>query len=153
APEDSEVGELSRSEDSLLALLEGGIRAAGGRRSDGLLWGEALVFEESVHGPVDAKEGAVRHAVGTKAQRNASSEDPAKGIVRGGSSASEAHLVNVPGSAPLPDKVRLTRSHDSRSLRPSQDLVIGKFVMFNPMPGTFLWRRILNLFERLDNES
>src|SRR3989441_9216597 len=134
-------------------LLERAIRAACGGRSNRVLGREALVFEESVHGPVDAEEGAVWHAVGTEAQRNARSDDLAKGIVRAESSASEACLVDVPGSAPLPDKVRLARRHDSRGLRPSQDIIIRKFVMFNPMPGAFPRGRILNLFERFDNEA
>src|SRR3989449_4530370 len=134
-------------------LLERAIRAACRGRSDRFLGREALVFKESVHGPVDAEEGAVRHAVGTEAQRNVSSDDLAKGIVRGESSASEAGLVDVPRAAPLPDEVRLARCHDSRGLRPSPHIVVRKFVMFNPMPRTFPGRRILNLFERLDDES
>src|SRR2546428_14016036 len=134
-------------------LLERAIRAACRGRSDRFLGREALVFKESVHGPVDAEEGAVRHAVRTEAQWNVSSDDLAKGIVRGESSASEAGLVDVPGPAPLPDEVRLARCHDSRGLRPSQDIVVRKFVMFNPMPRTFPGRRILKLFERLDHES
>ena len=153
APEDDEVGELTRFETSFLVFLERGIRAARGGRSDGLPRGEALVFEESVHGPVDAEEGAVRHAVGTEAQRNAGAEDPAKGIVRGESSCAEACLVDVPGSAPLPDEVWLARSHDSRGLRPSQDIVVRKLVVLNPMPRISSGCRILNLFERLYDES
>src|SRR2546425_12360528 len=82
-------------------LLERAIRAACRGRSDRFLGREALVFKESVHGPVDAEEGAVRHAVGTEAQRNVSSDDLAKGIVRGESSASEAGIGHGPGGAPL----------------------------------------------------
>src|SRR5438445_10460375 len=134
-------------------LLERAIRAACRGRSDRFLGREALVFKESVHRPVDAEEGAVRHAVGTEAQRNVSSDDLSKGIVRGESSASEAGLVDVPGPAPLPDEVRLARCHDSRGLRPSQDIVVRKFVMFYPMPGTFPGRRMLKLLARLDHKS
>src|SRR2546422_2320507 len=97
-------------------LLERAIRAACRGRSDRFLGREALVFKESVHGPVDAEEGAVRHAVGTEAQRNVSSDDLAKGIVRGESSASEAGLVDLPRAAPLSPGSRLARWHDSRGL-------------------------------------
>src|SRR3989449_9581873 len=97
-------------------LLERAIRAACRGRSDRFLGREALVFKESVHGPVDAEEGAVRHAVGTEAQRNVSSDDLAKGIVRGESSASEAGLLGGPRAAPLPAEDRLARCHDSRGL-------------------------------------
>src|SRR5256712_9134228 len=134
-------------------LLERAIRAACRGRSDRFLGREALVFKESVHGPVDAEEGAVRHAVGTEAQRNVSSDDLAKGIVRGESSASEAGLVDVPRAAPLPHEVRLARCPDFPGPRPSQHTVVRHFVMFNPMPRTFPGRRILNLFARLDDES
>src|SRR2546425_9177529 len=134
-------------------LLERAIRAACRGRSDRFLGREALVLKESVHRPVNAEEGAVRPAVATEAQRKVSSDNLAKGIVGGASSASEACLVDVPGPAPLPDEVRLARSHDSRGLRPSQDIVVRKFVMFNPMARTFPGRRILNLFEALDDES
>src|SRR5439155_2773618 len=66
ASEDNEVGELSRFESPLLRLLERGICAARGGRSDRLLGRETLVLKESVHGPVHAEDAAVRHAVGTE---------------------------------------------------------------------------------------
>src|SRR2546427_12184935 len=102
-------------------LLERAIRAACRGRSDRFLGREALVFKESVHGPVDAEEGAVRHAVGTEAQRNVSSDDLAKGIVRGESSASEAALVDAPGARPLPGAGCVGRSpHSPRPPSPRQ---------------------------------
>src|SRR2546422_6756373 len=108
-------------------LLERAIRATCRGRSDRFLGREALIFKESVHGPVDAEEGAVRHAVGTEAQRNVSSDDLAKGIVRGESSASEAGLVEVPGAAPFPHADRVARCPHSPGLRPSQNIVARKF--------------------------
>src|SRR5436309_15491198 len=110
-------------------LLERGKCAACSGRSDRLLGRETLVLKESVHGPVHAEEGAVRHAVGTETERNVSSDDLAKGMVRGESSASEACLVDVTGSAPLPDEVRLARSHDPRGLRPSQAIDTRKLIV------------------------
>src|SRR3989441_13131667 len=112
-------------------LLERAIRAACRGRSDRFLGREALVFKESVHGPVDAEEGAVRHAVRTEAQWNVSSDDLAKGIVRGESSASEAGLVDVPRPAPMPHEVRVARCRASRGLRPSPGIVVRKVVMVN----------------------
>src|SRR3989442_782364 len=109
APKDDKVGELTGFQNPFLVLLERRVRASRGGRSDRLLGREALVLKESVHRPVNAEEGAVRHAVGTEAQRNVSSDNLAKGIVGGESSASEACLVDVPGPAPLPDEVRLAR--------------------------------------------
>src|SRR2546428_4273721 len=114
-------------------LLERAIRAACRGRSDRFLGREALVFKESVHGPVDAEEGAVRHAVGTEAQRNVSSDDLAKGIVRGESSASEAGLVDGPRAAPFPRGGRVGRCHDFPGPRPSPHIVVPQFVMFYPM--------------------
>src|SRR2546425_12801709 len=111
-------------------LLERAIRAACRGRSDRFLGREALVFKESVHGPVDAEEGAVRHAVGTEAQRNVSSDDLAKGIVRGESSASEAGVVDVPRGAPLPREVRVGPWPESRGPRPCQHILLPKVGMF-----------------------
>src|SRR2546425_10415369 len=118
-------------------LLERAIRAACRGRSDRFLGREALVFKESVHGPVDAEEGAVRHAVGTEAQRNVSSDDLAKGIVRGESSASEAGLGEVPRGAPFPDEGWVARCHRSRGPPPSPHNVVREVGKFNPMPRTF----------------
>ena len=69
------------------------MRAARGGRSDRLLRGQALAFEESVHGPVDAVERTVRHAVGTEAQRDPHTEDLAERIVRGKAFGSQPALI------------------------------------------------------------
>src|SRR2546428_14051810 len=102
-------------------LLERAIRAACRGRSDRFLGRKALDFKESVHGPVDAEEGAVRHAGGTEAQRNVSSDDLAKGIVRGESSASEAAVIEVAQAAALPRGSLMHRVADLREPRPAQD--------------------------------
>src|SRR3989442_14038787 len=124
---EEEVLVLTLFESPFIGLLERGIRAARGGRSDGLLGREALVFKESVHRPVNAEEGAVRHAGGTEAQRNVSSDNLAKGIVGGESSASEACFVDAPRPAPLPDECPLARNHDSHCPRTSPAIAVCKY--------------------------
>src|SRR5436309_5613595 len=129
------------------------MRAARGGRSDRLLRGQALAFEESVHGPVNAVERTVRHAVRTEAQRDPHPEDLAERIVRDKAFGPQPALIYITRAAPLTDEVWLARCHDSRGFRPTQDLVIRKFVVFDPMPRILSGRGVLNRLERLDGEA
>src|SRR5207247_6743886 len=145
--------ELARLQGPLLTFRERRIRAPCGGRSDRLLRGHALAFEESVHGPVDAVERTVRHAVGTEAQRDPHAEDLAERIVRGKAFGPQPGLIHITRAAPLTDEVWLAGRHNSRGFRPTQDLVIRKFVVFDPMPRILSGRGVLNRLERLDDEA
>src|SRR5207244_945780 len=122
AAEDYEIGELARLEGACLVLREAGVRASRGRGPNRVLRGDVLVLEESVHGPVDAEERPVRHAVGSEAQRDAGTQDLLERIVRRRPRFSEAAFVHVPRAAPLANEVRLARCHDARGACPPQDI-------------------------------
>src|SRR3989440_6837406 len=114
-------------------FFERSVRAPRGVGPERLLRTESLVFEVSVHRPVNSVERSVWHSIGPETERDAEACDATVRIVAGRPNRSESVLVDVARAAPLSDEVRLATGDEARLFGPPEDLVVGQLVVLDPV--------------------